>query len=141
MYYINLTMKNNFLKLILYLYYLSLITLLILYLFPGSIIGYLFYGDPGRQPNLINNPIGTSINHFFYFTYLTTLALINRLRYKKIINSFNFLFLISTILELTHYLIPNRTFEFYDLFANSAGVVIVFILFNLLIKKNKKKKI
>ncbi len=138
MYYINLTMKNNFLKLILNLYYLSLIILFILYLFPGSILGYLFYGDLGKQPNIINNPIGTSINHFFYFTYLTVLALTLRFRNKKIINSFNFLFLISLVLELMHYLIPNRAFELYDLLANSAGVVIAFTLFNLLIKIKKK---
>tara|TARA_Y100000389_G_scaffold204350_1_gene256388 strand:- start:2137 stop:2532 length:396 start_codon:yes stop_codon:yes gene_type:complete len=131
-------MKNNFLKLILNLYYLSLIILFILYLFPGSILGYLFYGDLGKQPNIINNPIGTSINHFFYFTYLTVLALTLRFRNKKIINSFNFLFLISLVLELMHYLIPNRAFELYDLLANSAGVVIAFTLFNLLIKIKKK---
>ena len=57
-------MKNIILKFTIYLYYLNLIALLILYLFPGSIIGYLFYGDLSTQPNLIKNPIGTSINHF-----------------------------------------------------------------------------
>ena len=41
-------MKNNVLKLIKYLYYFSLIALLILYLFPGSLIGYFFYGDFGK---------------------------------------------------------------------------------------------
>ena len=44
-------MKNNVLKLIKYLYYLSLLALLILYLFPGSLIGYLLYGDLGKQLN------------------------------------------------------------------------------------------
>ena len=70
MYYIQVTMKNIILKFIIYLYYLSLIVLAIIYLFPGSIIGYLLYGDLGTQPNLVNNPIGTSINHFFYFFVL-----------------------------------------------------------------------
>ena len=45
-------MKNIILKFTIYLYYLNLIALLILYLFPGSIIGYLFYGDSSIQPNL-----------------------------------------------------------------------------------------
>jgi len=51
-------MKINFLKLIKYLYYLTLIVMLILYLFPGSLIGHLLYGDFGKQPDLIPNPIG-----------------------------------------------------------------------------------
>ena len=62
-------MKNNILKSIMYLYYLSLVVLLIIYLYPGSIIGYLLYGDLGKQPNFVNNPMGTSINHFFYFYF------------------------------------------------------------------------
>ena len=76
-------MKNNILKLIKYVYYLSLITLFTLYLFPGSLIGYLLYGNLSEQPNLINNPIGTSINHLFYFVYLSVLGLIYRSQIKK----------------------------------------------------------
>ena len=74
MYYINLLMKNNIFKIIEYLYYFSLIVLFILYLFPGSLIGYFLYGNLGQQPNLIPNPIGTSINHLIYFSYITLLA-------------------------------------------------------------------
>ena len=128
-------MKNNIFKLIEYSYYLSLIVLIILYLFPGSLIGYLIYGDLGTQPKFINNPIGTSINHFFYFLFLSTLSLIDRLQNQKLINSFRFLFFISILSELLHYFIPNRAFEFYDLLANCTGVMVVFILYNLLIEK------
>ena len=68
MYYIQIGMKNNnILKFTIYLYYLSLIVLLILYLYPGSIIGYFLYGDLGTQPNLVENPIGTSISFFLFF--------------------------------------------------------------------------
>ena len=135
MYYIKFIMKNNIFKLIEYSYYLSLLVLIILYLFPGSLIGYLIYGDLGAQPKFINNPIGTSINHFFYFLFLSTLSLIDRLQNQKLINSFRFLFFISILSELLHYFIPNRAFEFYDLLANCTGVMVVFILYNLLIKK------
>jgi len=128
-------MKNNILKFIIYLYYFFLTALLIIYLFPGSIIGYFLYGDVGKQPNLVNNPIGTSINHFFYFSFLTFLGLIYNLREKKLINSFLFLFILSCFLELLHLFIPNRAFELNDLLANSIGTVSVFILFKL------KKKI
>jgi len=135
MYYIKFIMKNNIFKLIEYSYYLSLLVLIILYLFPGSLIGYLIYGDLGAQPKIINNPIGTSINHFFYFLFLSTLSLIDRLQNQKLINSFRFLFFISILSELLHYFIPNRAFEFYDLLANCTGVMAVFILYNLLIGK------
>jgi len=124
-------MKNNILKFIIYLYYLSLFVLLVIYLFPGSIIGYLLYLDLGKQPTLVNNPIGTSINHFFYFFYLTFLGLIYNLSKKKFINSFLFLFVLSLFLELFHFFIPNRTFELNDFLANVAGVLSIFFLFKL----------
>jgi hypothetical protein len=128
-------MKNNFFNLVEYLYYFSLAALFILYLFPGSLIGYFLYGDLGQQPIIINNPIGTSINHLFFFLYLSTLGLIFRSKFKKLINSFKFLISISILLEVLHLLIPNRAFEYYDLFANSAGVIFTYLLFILFFKK------
>ena len=124
-------MKNNILKLIICLYYLSLILLLLIYLFPGSIIGYLLYGDLSKQPNITNNLIGTSINHFLYFFYLTFLGLICNLRERKLINSFLFLFTLSFLIEFFHLFIPNRAFELNDLLANSTGVVSTLFLFKL----------
>ena len=135
MYYIQFIMKNNFFNLVEYLYYFSLAALFILYLFPGSLIGYFLYGDLGQQPIIINNPIGTSINHLFFFLYLSTLGLIFRSKFKKLINSFKFLISISILLEVLHLLIPNRAFEYYDLFANSAGVIFTYLLFILFFKK------
>jgi len=127
-------MKNNILKLIIYLYYLSLVVLLILYLFPGSIIGYFLYADINKQLSLVNNPIGTSINHFFYFTYLTFLGLIYSSSKKRFINSFLFLFVLSVFLELFHFFIPNRAFELNDLLSNSMGVLIIFFSSKLMRK-------
>ena len=131
MYYIQVTMKNNILKFITHLYYLSLFFLLIIYLFPGSIIGYLLYGDLGKQPSLVANPIGTSINHFFYFFCLSILGLSCHLIKKTFINSLFFLFMLSIFLEIFHFFIPNRAFELSDLLANSAGVISIFFLFKL----------
>ena len=76
-------MKNTIFKLTEYVYYFSLLVLLILYLFPGSLIGYFLYDNLGQQPNLIANPIGTSINHLIFFSYITVLAIIVRLRIKN----------------------------------------------------------
>ena len=127
MYYINLLMKNNIFKIIKYLYYFSLIVLFILYLFPGSLIGYSLYGNLGQQPNLIPNPIGTSINHLIYFSYITLLASIMRPSVKNILTNYKSILAISIILELLHMVVPNRVFEIYDLLANILGVVIVLI--------------
>ena len=131
-------MKNNVLKLIKYLYYFSLIALFIIYLFPGSLIGYLFYGDFGTQPDLIPNPIGTSINHTLAFFYLSILGFTSYMRDKSFNQTIIFLISLSIILELSHYLIPNRSFEFLDLFGNLIGTLIAMIV---IISYKKYKKI
>ena len=122
-------MKNIFFSISKYLFYFSFIILIILYLFPGSLIGYFLYGNLGNQPDLISNPIGTSINHLVFFFYLSILGFIFQSNQRKFINSFSFLFLISIILELLHYFIPNRAFELNDLYANSLGVMLAFLMF------------
>jgi len=127
-------MKNTIFKLLGYSYYFSLLILFVLYLFPGSLIGYLLYGNLGQQPNLISNPIGTSINHLIFFFCLTSLGLVVRSKYQNFLNSFIFLFSISILLELAHWLIPNRAFEYYDLFANSMGIVTAYLLINTFLK-------
>ena len=129
-------MKNTIFSTLKYLFYFSFIILLILYLFPGSLIGYFLYGNFGKQPDFISNPIGTSINHLVFFFYLGVLGFIFQNKKKKIVNSFSFLFLISIILELLHYFIPNRAFELNDLYANGTGVVLAFLIVRL-IKKIK----
>ena len=129
-------MKNNIFEVIKYTYYLSLIALFFLYLFPGSLIGFFLYGDLGKQPNLISNPIGTSVNHLIFFFYLSILSFIIYLKHKKKIYSFPFLFCISILFELSHLIVPNRAFELYDLIANFTGVVII-LLINSLIKWRK----
>ena len=129
-------MKNTILKLLEYIYYFSLVILFTIYLFPGSLIGYFLYGNLAQQPDLIPNSIGTSINHLISFIFLGSLAFIVRVRRKKFINSFKFLFFTSIVLEIFHYFIPNRAFEFYDLFANFVGVILAY-LFIKLFKKIK----
>jgi len=124
-------------RIVRYLYYFSLTGLLILYLFPGSLIGYLFYGDFGKQPNFIPNPIGTSINHALAFFYLSILGLISYLRDKSFNQATTFLISLSIILELSHYFIPNRSFQFLDLFGNLLGTLLA--IFIIVIYKKYKK--
>ncbi len=132
MYYINTLMKNNLFKIIEYIYYLSLIILFIIYLFPGSLIGYLLYGSLWYQPNFIQNPFGTSINHLIFFSFITILITIIRSRVKNIFTSLKFILFISCFFEILHLIVPNRAFEFYDLLANISGVTLVFSVYSFL---------
>ena len=131
---------DNKIRIVLYLYYFSLIGLLIIYLFPGSLIGCFLYGDCGRQPDFIPNPLGTSINHALAFFYLSILGLISHLRGKSFNQTSIFLISLSIILELSHYFIPNRSFQFLDLFANLLGTLLAIVII-FLYKRLKNGKI
>ena len=132
MYYINSIMKNYFFFIIEYIYYFSLSILTILYLFPGSLLGYFIYGNFDQQPILMQNTFGSSLNHFFAFFFLSVQSEIFRYKKKYFINSLVFLLCISLFYEILHYFIPNRAFEFYDLLGNMMGVVVVILLRKLL---------
>ena len=124
-------------RLVRYVYYFSLLGLLVIYLFPGSIIGCFLYGDCRQQPDFIPNPLGTSINHALAFFYLSILGLISYLRDKSFNQATTFLISLSIILELSHYFIPNRSFQFLDLFANLLGTFIA--IFMIIIFKKYKR--
>ena len=127
-------------RIVRYLYFFSFVGLLILYLFPGSLIGYLFYGDFSRQPDIIPNPLGTSINHTIAFFYLSILGLISYIRGTSFKQTLIFLVVVSLILELSHLIIPNRSFKYSDLFANLLGTLLAIdIIF--LYKRLKNGKI
>ena len=127
-------------RIVRYLYNFSLIGLLILYLFPGSLIGYFLYGDLGKQPDMIPNPIGTSINHALAFFYLTTIGLISYINQTSFNKILIFLVTLSLFLELSHLFIPNRSFESLDLFANLLGTFLAIVII-FLYKKFKYGKI
>ena len=130
---------DNKIRIVRYLYHLSLVGLLILYLFPGSLIGYFLYGDLGKQPDMIPNPMGTSINHalaFFYLTIIGLISYLNQTGFKKILI---FLIMLSLFLELSHLIIPNRSFQSLDLFANLLGTLLaIVIIFSYKKLKNGK---
>ena len=125
-------MKNYIFKILRYFYYLMLLFLLILYLFPGSIIGFLLYGDFSKQPLLTKNTIGTSLNHLLYFVFLTTMSLFDKNIDKNFFNNNYMIISLAILLEITHLIIPNRSFEYIDLFANILGVLIVLTFYKLI---------
>ena len=107
---------------------------LIFYLYPGSISGFLVYGDFSKQPQ-ITPDFYFSSNHVYAFIFLTLFGLISHINKNKIIFYFKF---ISIFLELAHLVIPNRSFQFSDLFGNILGVLIsilILYIYNYLEKK------
>ena len=127
-------------RIVRYLYYFSLTGLLVLYLFPGSLIGYFLYGDLGKQPDMIPNPMGTSINHTLAFFYLTIIGLISYLNQTSFYKILIFLVTLSLFLELSHLFIPNRSFQSLDLIANLLGTIFAIVII-FLYKKFKYGKI
>ena len=121
-----------------FFFYLCNFILIILYLFPGSILGLFLYNDTSLQPQITSNFIVSS-NHVYAFLILSFVGFFT---YKKI-DQFRFLSIylifLSTILEIFHYFIPERSFEFTDLFGNFVGVIIVIIIFHFF-RKNENFK-
>ena len=126
-------------RIIFSLYYFSLLCILVLYLFPGSLIGYFLCGNLGTQPDFIPNPLGTSINHTLAFFYLSILGLISHLEKKNFNKTILFLINLSLLLEISHLAIPNRSFQYLDLLANLLGTIsaIVIIFFYKRFKNGK----
>ncbi len=117
------------------IFHLLNIIFVFLYIYPGSLLGFFIYGDILRQPQITSNFIVSS-NHVYAFLLLSLLGLISYFNSLKIV--ILYLILISIILELLHLFIPNRSFQFSDLFGNIVGVlipVIILILFNFWRKK------
>jgi hypothetical protein len=111
------------------IFHICNIGLIILYLYPGSIMGWLIYRDFQKQPQITSDFLVSS-NHAYAFIILSLLGVISS-NSKKIGILFIYLFFISIVLELCHALIPIRSFEYSDLFGNFLGVLLIFILFNL----------
>jgi len=109
-----------------FIFYISILLLIIITLYPGSLLGYLFYDDWGKQPNLINNPFGTTINHFIYYIYVSLLGFFLYLRTENFQKLVYALFFLSVILELFHFIIPNRLFQLNDLVGNILGVAVAY---------------
>ena len=120
-----------------FIFYISILLLIIITLYPGSLLGYLFYGDWGKQPNLIKNPFGTHINHFIYYIYVSLLGFFLSLRTKNFQKLIYGLFFLSVILELFHFIIPNRTFQLDDLVGNILGVAVAYSVVKIYLFFNK----
>ena len=111
-------------------HFLNIITIF-LYLFPGSILGWLFYKDLTKQPQLTDDFISISSNHFYFFFVLSIIGILSYSKHKKFNLLIKYLLLLSVILELSHLLIPQRSFQLGDLFGNILGVVVTIVIYKI----------
>jgi len=117
----------NFFSKYKFIFYLSNIILLVLYLFPGSLLGCFLYNDCQLQPQLTKDFL-VSTNHLYAFSLLSIIGFFTYNDSKKL-NFLNiYLVLLSIILEILHIFIPERSFEFPDLFGNLLGVLIILMI-------------
>ena len=128
----------NFFSKYKFIFYLSNFILLVLYLFPGSLLGCFLYNDCQLQPQLTRDFL-VSTNHLYAFSLLSIIGFFTYNDTKKLNFLKIYLVLISIILEILHIFIPARSFEFPDLFGNLLGVLIVLIIY-FFIKKYEKFK-
>ena len=120
------------------IFYISVLFLITISLYPGSLLGYLLYGNLNLQPNLIENPFGTTINHFIYYVYISLLGFFLYSRSKNFKKLVYTLFFLSIILEISHLIVPNRSFQFGDLIGNILGVLVAYSLVKIYLHFSKQ---
>ena len=126
---------NNY-KIIFYLLNFSLI---FLYLFPGSLIGQILYGSRKIQPQITPDFVVSS-NHFYTFFLISVIGFFTFKKINQKKSLIKYLIFLSIALELLHLLIPQRTFQWSDLFGNLIGVLVVILIQNLIKKYGVFKK-
>ncbi len=131
-------MINFFLKFKIFFYVINLL-LIILYLFPGSLLGCVFFDNCKVQPQITSDFIISS-NHFYAFGLVTILGYFTFLNSEKLKLVLYYLLVISVLLEVFHIVIPERSFQWSDLFGNLLGVIVVIFVKNLINKYGITKK-
>ena len=124
-------------KILRFFFHISVIFLIVISLWPGSLLGYLFYGDWGHQPNLFKNIFGTTINHFFAYIFVSLLGFFLYSKTENFNKLVYGLFFLSIMLELFHLIIPNRSFQLGDLIGNILGVIVAYFIIKIYLLFNK----
>ena len=128
----------NFFSKYKFIFYLCNFILLLEYLYPGSLFGCIIFNNCKIQPQLTSDFI-VSTNHFYGFLILSIIGFFTYTKSNQIIFLSIYLIFLSFFLEIMHYVIPNRSFEYPDLFGNLAGIVPPIIV-RYIFKKNEKFK-
>ena len=117
----------NFFSKYKFIFHLANVFLIILYIYPGSILGYVIYDDLQIQPQITRDFI-VSTNHVYAFFSISLLGLLTFKKSNKLNILILYLLILSIILEILHLIIPERSFELADLFGNLIGVIILIII-------------
>ena len=115
------------------IFYVANFTLIFIYLYPGSLIGQVIYGSKKIQPQITSDFVISS-NHFYVFILLSIIGFLTFVKIKEIKILISYLVILSLSLELFHLMIPQRTFQWSDLFGNFLGVIVVILIRNLINK-------
>ena len=107
--------KINFFK---FLFFLNIFFLSLISLYPGNLIRLIFFGDDTIFPG------SDKLHHFLSYLILSILGSLAYYEKKFFYKLLIFLILIGFLLELFQIWIPNRYFEFLDIFANLFGIII-----------------
>ena len=125
----------NFFSKYKFIFHLANVFLIILYIYPGSILGYVIYDDLQIQPQITRDFI-VSTNHVYAFFLISLLGFLTFKKSNKLNILILYLIILSIILEILHLIIPERSFQLADLFGNLIGVIILIII-NYFSKKNE----
>jgi len=120
-------------------FYFTNFCLIFLYLFPGSLPGLVIYNDIKAQPQITPDFVISS-NHFYVFVLVSIIGFLTFLKTKQKKRLSIYLILLSIILEIFHLIVPERIFQWSDLFGNLFGVVIVILINNFINKHGTFKK-
>ena len=109
-------------------FHILTLLLIILSLYPGSILGFLLYGDFRLQPQITKDFLYISSQHLYVYGLVSSLGFFSYLRDKKFKLVVIYLFFLSIILEVAHLIIPGRFFQILDLTGNILGVLIAYTI-------------
>ena len=109
------------------IFYCSNFFLILLYLFPGSLLGLIIYNDKKIQPQITSDFIVSS-NHFIAFAFISIIGFFTFRKKKEAKPLIFYLIFLSIILEIFHLIIPERSFQWADLLGNLLGAVIVIFI-------------
>ena len=121
------------------IFYTLNILLIILYLYPGSLLGWIIYDNKSIQPQITPDFVISS-NHFYVFVLISIIGFLTFANSKKNILLISYLIFLSVTLEIFHIVIPERSFQWSDLIGNLLGVIVVILLNNFINKYGKFKK-
>ena len=107
----------NFFSKYKFIFYLFNFFLIILYLYPGSLLGCFLYDDCKLQPQITADFI-VSTNHLYAFVLFSIIGYLTFNKSSQFIFLTFYLIFLSIILEILHYVIPERSMAVIIVYRN-----------------------